>query len=115
MSLFSFLKSNEEKAQLNLMNIHFAIISFKPDGTIIQANENFLNTMGYTKNEIIGKHHRIFCDSILSNSKEYNDFWNNLNKGLVQTSEFKRIKKNKESVFLQASYTPVKDKKGQSY
>ena len=112
MSLFSFLKSNEEKAQLNLMNIHFAIISFKPDGTIIQANENFLNTMGYTKNEIIGKHHRIFCDSILSNSKEYSDFWNNLNKGLVQTSEFKRIKKNKESVFLQASYTPVKDKKG---
>jgi methyl-accepting chemotaxis protein len=115
MALFSFLKSKEEKEQLISMNTHFAIISFKSDGTIINANQNFLNAMGYNINEIQGKHHKIFCDSVLASSQKYADFWNNLNKGIVQTSEFKRIKKNGESIFLQASYTPIKDSNGKVF
>jgi methyl-accepting chemotaxis protein len=55
MALFSFLKSKEEKEQLNLMNEQFAIISFKSDGTIIKANKKFLDTMGYKAHEIIAK------------------------------------------------------------
>ena len=116
MSLFTFLKTKEEKAQLNAINNYYGVISFKADGTILDANQNFLNTLGYEKaSEIIGKHHKIFCDSTLVNSKEYTDFWNNLNKGIVQTSEFRRIKKDGTSIFIQASYTPIKDNNGKVY
>ena len=115
MSLFSFSKNKEEKAQLSAIDEHFAVISFSPDGIILEANQNFLNTLGYTENEVLGKHHKIFCDSKLVNSKEYSDFWNELKKGTVQTSEFKRIKKDGHSIFIQASYTPIKDNSGKVY
>ncbi len=111
---FLFLNT-EEKAQLNAIHNNFAIISFKADGTILDANENFLNTMGYNLNEIVGKHHRIFCENTFVNSIEYKEFWENLNKGQTQTSEFTRIKKNGEYIFIQASYTPIKDKSGRVY
>ena len=74
MSLFSFSNNKEEKAQLNAIDEHFAVISFSPDGIILEANQNFLNALGYTENEVLGKHHKIFCDSKLVNSKEYSDF-----------------------------------------
>ncbi len=115
MSLFSSSKTKEEKAQLNAIDEHYAVISFKNDGTILKANQNFLNALGYNANEIIGKHHSMFCDNNLVNSKEYSNFWNELNKGIVQTSEFKRIKKNGDSIFIQASYTPIKDNNGRVY
>ena len=116
MSLLTFFKTNEEKAQLEAINNYYAVISFKPDGTILDANQNFLHTLGYEDaNEIIGKHHQIFCDKTFSNSKEYAAFWNDLNKGMVRTSEFRRIKKNGDSIFIQASYSPVKDNKGKVY
>ena len=115
MSLFSFSNNKEEKAQLNAIDEHFAVISFSPDGIILEANQNFLNALGYTENEVLGKHHKIFCDSKLVNSKEYSDFWNELKKGTVQTSEFKRIKKDGHSIFIQASYTPIKDNSGKVY
>ena len=115
MSLFSFSKNKEEKAQLNAIDEHFAVISFSPDGIILEANQNFLNTLGYTENEVLGKHHKIFCDAKLVNSKEYSDFWHELKKGTAQTSEFKRIKKDGHSIFIQASYTPIKDNSGKVY
>ena len=115
MSLFSFSNNKEEKAQLNAIDEHFAVISFSPEGIILEANQNFLNALGYTENEVLGKHHKIFCDSKLVNSKEYSDFWNELKKGTVQTSEFKRIKKDGHSIFIQASYTPIKDNSGKVY
>ena len=115
MSLFSFSNNKEEKAQLNAIDEHFAVISFSLDGIILEANQNFLNALGYTENEVLGKHHKIFCDSKLVNSKEYSDFWNELKKGTVQTSEFKRIKKDGHSIFIQASYTPIKDNSGKVY
>ncbi len=112
---FSFKKNKDDDAQLNAINEHYAVIFFKPDGTIIKANDNFLNALGYSKEEIVGKNHKMFCDINFVKSKDYLDFWNNLNKGIVQTSEFKRIKKNGESVYLQASYTPIKDSNGKVY
>ncbi|BAK72603.1 MAG: PAS domain-containing protein [Arcobacter sp.] len=112
---FSFSKNKEEKSQLDAINENFAVISFKPDGTILDANKNFLEAMGYTKDEIIGKDHKMFCNPKYSASQAYKDFWENLNKGKVQTSEFRRIKKNKEPIYLQASYTPIKDSNGHIY
>jgi methyl-accepting chemotaxis protein len=117
MSLFSFSnkKNKEEKAQLNAIDEHFAVISFSPEGIILDVNQNFLDALGYTENEVLGKHHKIFCDSKLVNSKEYSDFWDDLKKGTVQTSEFKRIRKDGHSIFIQASYTPIKDNSGKVY
>ncbi len=113
MTLFSLGK--EESSQLKAINENYAVISFKPDGTILHANNNFLNVLGFSLSEIVGKNHKIFCDDTYVRTKEYQDFWIDLNKGYSQISEFKRVKKNKESIFIQASYIPVKNKKGEVY
>jgi methyl-accepting chemotaxis protein len=110
--MFNIGKTQEEAARLTAMDENYAIISFKPDGTIIHANENFLNVLGYKLNETVGNHHRMFCKKIYTTTKEYTDFWDNLNKGISQINEFERIRKDGTSVWIQASYTPVKNKSG---
>jgi len=110
--MFSFGKTEEEKGRLSAMEQNFAIISFKPDGTILHANENFLNALGYRLNEVIGNHHKIFCDKTYTNSKEYIDFWKDLASGKSQIDEFERFKKDGSSIWIQASYTPVTDTSG---
>jgi methyl-accepting chemotaxis protein len=110
--MLNFGKTEEESARLVAMEENFAIISFKPDGTIIQANDNFLNVLGYKLNEIIGNHHRMFCKKIYTDTKEYSDFWKNLANGIAQIDEFERIRKDGTSVWIQASYTTVKNKSG---
>ncbi len=113
MSIFSFSKTEEEKAQLEALDANYAIISFKNDGTILSANQNFTTALGYEfSNEFIGKHHRIFCDTAYTSSNEYQQFWDDLNQGQTQTAEFKRIKKNGDAIFIQASYIPIKDGSG---
>ncbi|TKX33075.1 energy taxis response protein CetZ [Campylobacter aviculae] len=92
-----------------------AIIEFKPDGTIITANENFLKTMDYTLDEIKGKHHSMFCDSKYSNSKDYLQFWEDLRNGKFQSSKYVRYGKNNKKVYLEASYNPVKNDDGKIY
>ncbi len=111
MSLFSF-KTEEDKEQLQALEQNYAIISFKPDGTILNANKNFLAALGYELNEIVGKHHSIFCEKEYAKSQDYINFWSQLNKGQTQTQEFKRIKKNSKSIYIHASYTPIKNSKG---
>ncbi len=110
--MFNFGKTDEEAARLAAMEENYAIISFKPDGTIIHANDNFLNALGYNLNEVVGKHHRMFCDKNYINTTEYTNFWKDLSSGKSQIDEFERIHKNGSSVWIQASYTPVKDKSG---
>ena len=110
--MFNFGKTEEESSRLVAMDENFAIISFKPDGTIIHANNNFLNVLGYKLSETVGKHHRMFCDKTYTNSPAYTQFWDNLNKGISQINEFERIRKDGTSVWIQASYTTVKDKNG---
>jgi len=110
--MFGLGKTEEEAARLAAMEENYAIISFKPDGTIIQANDNFLNALGYNLNEVTGKHHSMFCDKTYVTSSEYTDFWKNLASGKSQIDEFERFKKDGSSIWIQASYTPVKDKSG---
>ena len=91
------------------VNTGWASIEFEPDGTILQANDNFLNALGYTAKEVAGSHHRMFCETEYAASKEYALFWKDLAIGEVQAGEFKRITKSGEDIWIQASYTPVKD------
>ena len=86
-----------------------AIIEFDLDGTVIAANENFLSTFGYALDEVVGKHHRIFCEPGYAASPEYAEFWQKLGRGEFDAAEFKRLGKRGEAIWLQASYTPILD------
>jgi methyl-accepting chemotaxis protein len=89
-----------------------AVIEFELDGTVITANENFLHIFGYSLDEIVGKHHRIFCDPGYAESPEYTQFWQKLSRGEYDADEFKRISKNGAEIWLQASYNPILDIEG---
>ena len=82
------------------------------DGTIVTANENFLNAMGYSLAEIQGKHHSIFVDPAERESAGYREFWAQLNRGEFQAAEYKRIGKGGKEVWIQASYNPILDDNG---
>jgi methyl-accepting chemotaxis protein len=84
-----------------------ALIEFKPDGTIIQANENFCGALGYDLKDIQGKHHQIFVEKEYGESSDYKKFWERLNKGESQLGVFRRISKDKKDVWIQAAYYPI--------
>lgn len=100
------------KSKLNAINRSQAVIEFNKDGTIITANENFLTALGYTLEEIKGKHHRIFVEPDYASSADYTDFWKELNNGEFQSAEYMRIGKQGNEIWIQASYNPVLDNNG---
>ena len=89
-----------------------AIIEFDLDGIILSANENFLQIFDYERGDIIGKHHRMFCDSDYVESEAYSEFWNKLGRGEYNLEEFKRLGRHGKEIWLQASYNPVFDNQG---
>lgn len=93
-----------------------AIIEFDPSGRILTANDNFVKTLGYSSvDEFEGKHHSMFCEPSYVNSPAYQDFWRNLGAGIFQMGEFLRKSKDGKSVWIQATYNPVIDNRGQVY
>jgi methyl-accepting chemotaxis protein len=86
-----------------------AVIEFNMDGTIISANSNFLNAMGYTLDEIRGRHHSMFVDPTERDSPAYREFWAALNLGEYRSGEYKRFGKGGKEVWIQASYNPILD------
>ena len=96
-----------QKAVLDAIDRSNARIEFKPDGTIVDANDNFLRAMGYTLSEIAGKQHRMFCESSLVNSPDYAAFWQKLGRGEFVSGRFKRIRKDGSAIWLEASYNPI--------
>ncbi len=109
------LKSLESEGQNNAIRKSQAVISFNMDGTIIRANDNFLNAVGYTLDEIKGQHHRMFCESNYANSSEYVSFWEKLNRGEFDGGEYKRIGKNGKEIWIQATYNPILDMDGKPF
>lgn len=92
-----------------------AVVEFALDGTVLNANNNFLTVLGYTLDEIRGRHHSMFVDSAYRQSREYADFWLKLNSGEFLTDEFKRIGKGNREIWIQASYNPIFDPSGKVY
>ena len=110
------LAMREAKAMQDAVDMGWASIQFKPDGTIISANDNFVSALGYNlSSEFVGKHHSVFCDTLYSKSSEYVSFWRDLANGIQQAGEFMRIKKNGSEIWINASYTPVKNEQGEVY
>ncbi|RYE38993.1 MAG: PAS domain S-box protein, partial [Hyphomicrobiales bacterium] len=89
-----------------------AVIEFTLEGKVITANENFLGAMGYSLEEIVGKHHSMFCDPVYAGSEDYKNFWSELRRGSFQSAAYRRIAKGGRDVWIQASYNPAMDKSG---
>ena len=81
-----FFKNKNEKILSEVINRNYAVIYFKPDGTIIKANEFFLKTMGYSLEEVVGKHHSMFCEEKFTKTQEYKDGWNDVREGTTLTA-----------------------------
>jgi methyl-accepting chemotaxis protein len=90
----------------------FAFVTFNRDGIVMDANELFLAPLGYTLKEIVGRHHSLFVDSDYAKSDAYRELWSSLKRGNFESGEYKRFSKSGEPVWLQASYTPVCDRRG---
>ena len=101
--------------QVAAINKSQAVIAFNLDGTVIDANENFLKALGYTLEEVRGKHHSLFVDEAYKQSYEYKEFWAKLNRGEYQAAEYKRIGKGGREVWIQASYNPILDASGKPF
>lgn len=95
------------KGQIEAIKKSQAVIEFNMDGTIITANDNFTEALGYELEEIQGSHHRIFCESDYASSKEYRKFWQDLNKGEYASGTYKRIRKDGSEIWIQATYNPI--------
>ncbi|EKF9485366.1 PAS domain-containing methyl-accepting chemotaxis protein [Vibrio cholerae] len=108
-----YLAAQAENDVLRAVNDNFAVIEFQPDGTILRANKNFLNTVGYSLEEIKGKHHRIFCYDDFY--RENPNFWKELATDHAFTGRFLRKNKHGEQIWIQAIYSPIKDNKGNVY
>ncbi|BDX04760.1 methyl-accepting chemotaxis protein [Planctobacterium marinum] len=104
--------SKTAEAITEALNRSQAVIEFTPDGKIVKANDNFLQAMGYQLSEIRNKHHSIFVEQEERNSQAYKSFWSELARGDFKQAEFKRIKKNGDIIWLQATYNPITDKNG---
>lgn len=91
-----------------------AVVEFDLNGRVLRANENFLHIFGYTADEVVGQHHRIFCGSEVVRSPEYLAFWQRLADGEFNAGEFRRLGKNGQEIWIQASYNPILDSDGRT-
>jgi len=97
---------------VNAINSSFAFIEFDTKGNILNANDNFLKTLGYSLEEIKDRHHQIFVDKEFALSSDYQRMWSDLERGIAQNGLFKRIAKDGSEIWIQAVYSPVKDEMG---
>lgn len=100
------------KARFEAVSRSQAVIEFSLDGTILGANDNFCQALGYALSEIVGRHHSMFVDQTEAGGEAYREFWRKLNAGEFVAGKFRRIGKGGREVWIQASYNPVIDAAG---
>ncbi|ETR76776.1 chemotaxis protein [Afipia sp. P52-10] len=110
-----FGSSRESQAKLEALTKSQAVIEFNLDGTVITANDNFLNAVGYRLDEIQGKHHSLFVEPDYRDSREYREFWERLGRGEYQAAEYKRLTKSGRPIWIQASYNPLFGRNGKPF
>ncbi len=109
------LLNADYSGQISAISKAQAVIEFNMDGTIITANQNFLDAVGYSLNEVQGRHHSMFVEPEYKNSLEYQQFWEKLNRGEYDANEYMRLGKAGREVWIQASYNPVLDLNGKPF
>ncbi|RYF11178.1 MAG: PAS domain S-box protein, partial [Deltaproteobacteria bacterium] len=105
-------QSHNDAALLKAVSRSFAVIEFDPQGQILAANESFLRLMGYGLDEVVGKHHRIFCDPLEAASPQYTLFWEKLRRGEFDAGVYRRVRKDGRDAWIQATYNPVLNDQG---
>lgn len=108
-------RAKENEAFISALLRSTAVIQFNLDGTVVTANEQFLQTMGYSLAELKGKHHSLFCMPEDAASADYKAFWQKLNRGEYIADRFRRVDRNGREVWLEATYNPVHDTEGNLY
>lgn len=103
---------NEAQLILRAIQSYVAAIEFSPTGEILEANSKFLSVVGYSSDEVIGSFHRLFCEPGLTESAEYKAFWQQLRQGVAQTGTFLRLNKQRQPLWLEATYFPVLNEHG---
>ncbi|MBO9550114.1 PAS domain-containing methyl-accepting chemotaxis protein [Pseudomonas sp.] len=106
---------HESESLLKAIGRSMAVVEFTPQGRVIKANQNFLATMGYRLEEVVGRHHGLFCLPHERESGAYREFWASLNRGEYHSHRFERVNKQGQTVYLEASYNPIFDSKGRLY
>ncbi len=109
------VRRRDLESQIEAVSRANAMIEFKPDGTILSANANFLSAMGYELDEITGRHHSIFVTQDERDSEAYARFWSEIAAGAFKSAEFERVSKSGETVFIRATYNPVLGLDGKPY
>lgn len=112
LSRLAWQKNSSPSATLSSLNDAIAMIEFTPEGIILNANDLFLDRMGYALSEVIGQHHSLFCPPDVITSPHYRDFWLRLKHGESFSDKFLRLAKNSRPVWLEANYVPVQDRSG---
>lgn len=108
-------KNADFEGKIDALDRAQAMIEFELDGTILTANDNFLNAVGYRLNEIVGKHHSLFVNADERGSAEYQQFWAALARGEYQSGEYQRVAKGDRELWLQATYNPIYDPEGKPF
>ncbi len=106
------IKATDMDCRLRAIDLAQGVIEFALDGTILHANDNFLHAVGYTLDEVVGQHHRLFVDPAESKSAAYQAFWASLRQGVHADGLYRRLGKNARVVWLQATYNPILDASG---
>jgi len=109
------LRAQTESSFMQAMDRSMAVIEFDLGGAVVRANDNFLKVMGYRREEVLGQHHRLFCNPSEVQGEAYRGFWAGLNRGQYMSGLFQRVDKRGATVWLQATYNPLYDANGRLY
>ena len=99
-------------AILEAIERSMGVIEFDLQGHVLRANDNFLHTMGYTRQNLVGQHHRILCPPAFAQSSDYPRFWDDLRAGVYSKGKIERVDARGRTVWLEATYNPVLDPDG---
>ncbi|QKE63427.1 PAS domain S-box protein [Aquipseudomonas campi] len=111
----SKLRNAEFESTVNAIRRALAVVEFDLQGQILDANQNFLDLMGYQLEEIQGQHHRMLCAQAYVESPQYSAFWARLGRGELDAGEYLRLGKGGREVWIQASYNPIFDADGKPF
>jgi PAS domain S-box-containing protein len=104
----------ETESTLNAIHSSLAVVEYNPDGTIIKTNGNFLELVGYTQDEIVGEHHRLFVSKEEKASEEYRQFWKDRAAGYPKKGTYKRVNRRGEVILLRSAFSPIRNRNGET-
>ena len=116
MDMTAFKERNAEfESTVRAINRALAVVEFDMQGRVLHANDNFLSLMGYGLQEIVGQHHRMFCEPAYAQTEAYAQFWRQLRSGQLDGGEYQRLGKDGRRIWIQATYNPIFDAQGQPF